>query len=63
MAKQKTKVEDFPESLFDERLRCEPFDIGDDIDIEVDDKRVDFIGWANPDYDPDYIPPDDGIPF
>ena len=56
-------MSDFPDSLFDERLRCESFGIGDDVDTDVDDTQGDFVGRPNPDYDPEYIPPDDSIPF
>ena len=54
-------MKDFPESLFDDRFRCEPFDI--DVGDDSDDMQGEFVGQVNPDYDPDYIPPDDSIPF
>lgn len=53
---------DFPETLFDERLRLTPFDIGDTSDTSID-VQGEFVGEPNPDFDPDYIPPDDSIPF
>jgi len=50
----------FPETLFD--LCHEPFDIGVDI-VETGTDTQKFVGRKNPDYDPDYICPDDSIPF
>lgn len=54
---------DFPVSLFDPRLRCEPFGFDDKVDTDGGDEQVVFFGIPNPDYSPDYIPPDDEIPF
>ncbi|GAG70832.1 unnamed protein product [marine sediment metagenome] len=53
----------FPTSLFDERLRLTPFDIGDTNSTDVSVGDTGFVGEPNPDYDPDYISPDDSIPF
>lgn len=57
---------DFPESLFDERLRCEPFGFDDDDDIDGGDEPVVVaFGILNPDWvgSNPASPPDDGIPF
>jgi len=57
---------DFPNSLFDERIMRKPFDLAD---TDVADTQAefsmgtDFVGEPNPDYDFDYIPPNDSIPF